>query len=105
MPERKGVLNIVDRHPRRRNAKAKRFLAEISSASSQKFREQRNRAPFRQSAPGPILFSSLVVLGGRAQSYARQSFQNLSCAFAQLFRSLTASSSLEALWPARFASP
>jgi hypothetical protein len=82
MPERKGVLKIVDRHSRRRNAKAKRSLAEIPSAASQTFREQRNRAPFRRSASGPTLFqggSPHQEPGrpGRARALvcARQSFR------------------------------
>src|ERR1700677_4953918 len=84
MPERKGVLNITDEHLRRRDAKAKRSLAEISSAAFQTFREQRNRAPFRRSAPGPILFPNLALPAARAQSYACQSFHQLRCVFAQL---------------------
>jgi len=32
MPERKGVLNITDEHPRSWHAKAKRFASELSSA-------------------------------------------------------------------------
>src|ERR1700684_1954638 len=84
MPERKGVLNITDEHLRRRDAKAKRSLAEISSAAFQTFGEHRNRPPFRRSAPGPILFPNLAVPAARAQSYACQSFHQVRCAFAQL---------------------
>src|ERR1700677_4328249 len=84
MPERKGVLNIDNEHLRRRDAKAKRSSAEISSGTSRKFREQRNRAPFRRSAPAPTPFPNLALPAARAQSYAAQSFQQLKCASAQL---------------------
>ena len=84
MPERKGVLSIDGEHLRRRDAKAKRSPAGISSATSQKFREQRNRAPFRRSAPGPTPFPSLALPAARAQSYVAQSFQQVKCASAQL---------------------
>jgi hypothetical protein len=61
MPERKGVLTIIDDRLRRRNAKAKRSLAEIASATSQKFREQRNRAPLSLSARGPSYLPGLCA--------------------------------------------
>jgi hypothetical protein len=61
MPERKGVLTIIDDRLRRRNAKAKRSLAEIASATSQKFREQRNRAPLSLSARGPFCLPGLCA--------------------------------------------
>src|ERR1700735_4111631 len=70
MPERKGVLSIADEHLRRGDAKAKRSLAEISSAASQTFREQRNRAPFRRSAPGPMPSPSRALPGAHKVTLA-----------------------------------
>lgn len=71
MPERKGVPDIVDENLRRGNAKAKGSSAETSSAASQKFREQRNRAPFRRSAPGPILCFVPGASGAAAHEFTR----------------------------------
>src|SRR4029077_19798244 len=85
MPEWKGVLNITDEHLRGWHAKAKRFTSELSSATSQKFREQRNRAPFRRSAPGPILCLSLALPAWPRTKLRVSIFQRLKCAFAQLY--------------------
>ena len=75
----RALQTSLTQHSRRRNAKAKRSSAEISSATSQKFREQRNRAPFRLSAPGPMLSCPVraVAFQLAARSYADQSFQRL----------------------------
>jgi hypothetical protein len=59
---------------RRRDAKAKRFASDLSSATSQKFAD-REQGPVPPKRAGAHALLDPRLSSGRAQGYAGQSFQ------------------------------